>query len=52
MKKINFLEKQNDKLKNELKTEKYPNGSLVYIVDYTDEQEKKFIIHIQFIKKK
>ena len=39
MKKINFLEKQNDKLKNELKTEKYPNGSLVYIVDYTDEQK-------------
>ena len=39
MKKINFLEKQNNKLKNELKIEKYPNGSLVYIVDYTDEQE-------------
>ena len=38
MKKINFLEKENDKLKNELKTEKYPDGALVYIVDYTDEQ--------------
>ena len=41
MKKINFLEKQNDKLKNKLKTEKYPNGSLVYIVDYTDEQKNR-----------
>jgi prophage antirepressor-like protein len=39
MKKINYLEKQNGKLKNELKIENYPNGSLVYIVDYTDEQE-------------
>ena len=42
MKKINFLEKQNNKLKNELKIEKYPNGSLVYIVDYTDEQENMY----------
>lgn len=42
MKKINFLEKQNDKLKNELKTDKYPNGSLVYIVDYTDEQKNMY----------
>lgn len=38
MNKINVLEKQNDKLKNELKIEKYPNGSLVYIIDYSDEQ--------------
>jgi len=42
MKKINFLEKQNNKLKNELKVEKYPEGSLVYIVDYTDEQENMY----------
>ena len=42
MKKINFLEKQNDKLKNELKVDKFPNGSLVYIVDYTDEQENMY----------
>ena len=40
--KINFLEKQNEKLKNEIKTEKFPNGSLVYIVDYTDEQENTY----------
>jgi hypothetical protein len=42
MKKINFLEKQNNKLKNELKVDKFPNGSLVYIVDYTDEQENMY----------
>jgi prophage antirepressor-like protein len=42
MKKINFLEKQNNKLNNELKIEKFPNGSLVYIVDYTDEQENMY----------
>ena len=38
MKKISFLEKQNNKLKNELKPELFPNGSLVYVADYTDEQ--------------
>ena len=42
MKKINFLEKQNNKLKNELKVEKFPEGLLVYIVDYTDEQENMY----------
>lgn len=42
MNKINFLEKQNNKLKSELKTEIYPNGSLVYIIDYTDEQENMY----------
>ena len=42
MKKINFLEKQNNKLKNELKIETFPNGSLVYIVDYTDEEENMY----------
>lgn len=42
MKKLNFLEKQNEKLKNELKIEKYPNGALVYIIDYTDEEENTY----------
>jgi prophage antirepressor-like protein len=42
MKKINILEKQNEKLKNELKPEKYPDGLFVYIVDYTDEQENMY----------
>ena len=38
MEKITYLEKQNEKLKNELKIEKYPDGSIVYVADYTDEQ--------------
>ena len=42
MEKINYLEKQNEKLKNELKTEKYPNGALVYIMDYTDEEDDTY----------
>lgn len=42
LKQLNFLEKQNNKLKNELKIEKFPNGALVYIVDYTDEQENMY----------
>ena len=42
IKKINFLEKQNNKLKNELKKKKYPNGSLVYIVDYNDKQKNMY----------
>lgn len=41
-KKLNFLEKQNKILKNELKIEKFPNGSLVYIVDYTDELDNMY----------
>lgn len=42
MEKINYLEKQNEKLKNELKIEKYPKGALVYIMDYTDEEEDTY----------
>ena len=42
MEKINYLEKQNEKLKNELKTEKYPKGALVYIMDYTDEEDDTY----------
>ena len=42
MEKINYLEKQNEKLKNELKTEKYPKGVLVYIMDYTDEEDDTY----------
>lgn len=42
LKKINYLEKLNGKLKNELKTENFPNGALVYIVDYTDEHDNMY----------
>ena len=40
--KLNFLEKENEKLKNELKTEKYPDGALIYFIDYTDEEENVY----------
>lgn len=36
---INKLEKDNKTIKNDLKKEKYPNGGLVYIIDYTNEDE-------------
>ena len=44
MKQITHLEKQNNKLKNELKTEQYPEGALVYVVDYTDEYDNMYRI--------
>jgi prophage antirepressor-like protein len=36
---INKLEKDNKHMKNDMKKEKFPNGGLVYIVDYTDEED-------------
>ena len=35
--KINYLEKQQKLMKNDLKKNKYPSGALVYVVDYSDE---------------
>ena len=35
--KINYLEKQNKLMVNDMKKEKYPKGALVYIVDYSDD---------------
>ena len=40
--KINKLENNNKHMKNDLKKEKFPEGGLVYIVDYTDEQENAY----------
>ena len=37
LEKINYLEKQNKLMINDLKKEKYPNGAVVYIVDYSDD---------------
>ena len=34
LKKINYLEKQNKLMINDMKKEKYPEGALVYILDY------------------
>lgn len=35
--KIEFLKKQNMKMKNDLINEKYPDGALFYVLDYTDD---------------
>ena len=40
LERINYLEKQHTLMKNDLKKNKYPNGALVYIVDYSDEDNK------------
>ena len=44
MKKINYLEKQNKKIKNDLKKEKYPEGGLVYVIDYSEDDEEIYRI--------
>ena len=35
MKKINELESDNNRLNNELKKDKYPDGGLIYVMDYS-----------------
>lgn len=35
--KISFLKDQNKKLRGDMKTEKYPNGAVFYVLDYTDD---------------
>ena len=37
LEKINYLEKQNKLMINDLKKEKYPNGAVVYIIDHGDD---------------
>jgi prophage antirepressor-like protein len=39
--KINYLEKQQKLMKNDLKKNLFPKGGLVYIIDYSDEYEKE-----------
>lgn len=41
MKKINFLTKENNNMKNELKFDLFPSGGIVYAVDYS-EDDKEF----------
>ena len=36
LEKINYLEKQNKLMINDMKKEKYKNGAVVYIIDYSD----------------
>jgi prophage antirepressor-like protein len=38
LEKINYLEKQNKLMIADMKKEKYPNGALVYIIDYSDDE--------------
>lgn len=40
LKKINYLKKQNEEMKNDLKIDDYPNGALAYVLDYSDENEE------------
>ena len=42
LEKIDRLEKENELMKNDMKKEKFPNGGLVYIIDYTDESEDTY----------
>jgi prophage antirepressor-like protein len=37
LEKINYLEKQNKLMINDMKKEKYKNGAVVYIIDYSDD---------------
>lgn len=40
MKKINYLKKQVEEMRDDLKNDEYPDGALVYILDYSDENEE------------
>jgi prophage antirepressor-like protein len=42
--KINYLEKENNKINNELKKEKFPDGGIVYAIDYSDEYDEIYRI--------
>jgi prophage antirepressor-like protein len=39
LEKINYLEKQNKLISGDLKKESYPNGALVYFVDYSEDSK-------------
>ena len=39
LERINYLEKQQKLMKNDLKKNKFPNGALVYIIDYSDDDK-------------
>jgi prophage antirepressor-like protein len=40
LEKINYLERQNKLMNIDLKKNKFPDGALVYIIDYSDEDKK------------
>ena len=39
LERINYLEKQQKLMKYDLKKNKFPNGGLVYIIDYSDDDK-------------
>ena len=44
MKKINYLEEENKKMRNLLKKNKYPKGGMVYVIDYSDSKNSIYQI--------
>ncbi len=47
LEKINYLEKQNKLIINDMKKEKFPNGALVYFIDYsTDDNYEKNVYRL------
>jgi hypothetical protein len=44
MQQINYLTKENENMKNELKHDSYPNGGLVYSIDYSDDYKQVYRI--------
>ncbi|ATZ81219.1 BRO-N domain-containing GIY-YIG nuclease [Bodo saltans virus] len=44
MQKINYLTKENDMIKNELKKDNYPNGGIVYVINYSENNKNIYRI--------
>lgn len=44
MKELNYLKKQNEKIKQSLKKEKYPKGGVTYAIDYSDDKDNIYRI--------
>jgi len=44
MEKLNFVQKENENMKKELKKEKYPNGGLIYAIDYSEDGKEIYRI--------
>lgn len=44
MKQLNYAVEENKKMKNELKKNKYPNGGVVYVIDYSNKKSNIYRI--------
>jgi prophage antirepressor-like protein len=49
MDKINKLEKESNKMKNDMKKEKFPCGGIVYVINYSDENDNIYRIGMTHI---